>query len=54
MSNELNNLIREIADDYPESDPREIAMYVAKLTPQDQVNDFYTEALVPVVRSLPS
>ena len=50
MSTELRTLVREIADDHPQADPREIARHVAKLTPECEVRAFYTEALIPVVR----
>lgn len=48
----LRGLIREVATDMPCADPREIASRVEKLTTNEQVSAFYTEALVPVVRDL--
>lgn len=49
MSAELNAIIREVAEEHPDDDPREIAEKVAKLTPPDKVMDFYTEGLVQQV-----
>lgn len=50
MSSELSGLVRAVAADYPEADPRELARHLAKETPPRQVMDFYVEALVPIVR----
>jgi hypothetical protein len=46
---ELRTLIRQVAQDNPESSLREIAEYVAKLTPEDDREAFYVEALGAVV-----
>lgn len=49
MSAELNALIRVVAAEHPQSDIRELARFVAKMTPQESVMGFYTEALVGLV-----
>lgn len=49
MSAELNALIREVAEDNPDADPREIAEKVAKLTEPEKVVQFYAECLVQQV-----
>lgn len=50
MSAELRALVRATADEYVDADPRELARHVAKATPDESVMDFYTEALVDMVR----
>ncbi len=45
MSAELRALVREVIADHPGANPTELAGYVAKLTPQQQILDFYAEAL---------
>lgn len=52
MSTELRKLIREVAADHPESSPQELATWVAKLTPEDSLVDFYTATLVDYVRQV--
>jgi hypothetical protein len=52
VTNELNTLIREVADDYPRADPRELARHVAKLTPDESVVDFYVDALIDRIREI--
>jgi hypothetical protein len=52
MSSELNTLIRSVAGDHPRADMRELARFVAKMTPPESVTDFYTEALADRVRIL--
>lgn len=50
MSAELNALIRVVAAEHPGAgDLRELARHVAKMTPQESVMEFYTEALVGLV-----
>jgi hypothetical protein len=46
----LTALIRQAAADHPLADPRELAKIVAKLTPEDELMDFYEEALVDACR----
>lgn len=52
MSVELRTLIREVALDLPEADPREIAQSVAKRTPKANLAAFYAEALVELVTDI--
>lgn len=47
----LYELIRDLADDMPDADPREIAKTVVAHTPDESLIDFYTESLVSVIRS---
>jgi hypothetical protein len=42
----LTALIRQAAADNPLADPRELAKTVAAMTPDEDLLDFYTEALV--------
>lgn len=52
VSAELRALVREVADDHPQADPREIARHVAKLTPEEDLQNFYAESLVDVVAQI--
>lgn len=52
MSAELRSLVREVAAEHPHADPREIARYVAKLTEEEDLQNFYAEALVDVVSQI--
>jgi hypothetical protein len=52
MSTELRDLIREVMDDHPRADPRELARHVAKLTPKADVMTFYEDTLVDYVSSM--
>lgn len=52
MSNELRELIRSTAEEYPFADPLELAHHVAKLTPKHSLHDFYVEALNQVVSNV--
>lgn len=48
----LRSLVREVANRYPGSQPRAIATTISELTPEDQLLDFYAEALVPFVADI--
>lgn len=48
----LDALVREVAADHPDSNPRELAGFVAKLTPQEDLIAFYADALVDRVRHI--
>lgn len=52
MSSDLRALIREVAADHPHAAPSEIARHVAKLTPADDLIDFYSEALTQICTQL--
>lgn len=50
---ELHDLIRDTLAKYPKAQvPSEIAQHVAKLTPADELHNFYEEALRLVVREV--
>lgn len=52
MINELHLLIRDVAAQYPNQGPHDLAVHVAKLTPEHDLPAFYQEALTTVVRDI--
>lgn len=46
----LNSLIREVIDENPLADPWDLAVMVARRTLSEELEGFYTEALVPLIR----
>lgn len=49
---DLRELIRNVAAEYPKAQPNEIARHAAKLTPPDQIVEFYEAALRPLVQDV--
>jgi hypothetical protein len=47
---EVNELIRDVATEFPDADPREIAQLVAKRTPRKDIHEWYVDSLVGLVR----
>lgn len=45
----LNELIREVVAEYPHSHPHDVARFVAKRTSEDDLLNFYTTAITPMV-----
>jgi hypothetical protein len=45
----LRDLVREVIAENPDATVQEIAEYVAKLTPEENLMDFFIEALVRIV-----
>ena len=52
MSAELNDLIRQVADEHPDVQPLDLATLVAEATPADLVKTFYTELLPYKIREI--
>jgi hypothetical protein len=49
VSAELRKLVREVAAEHPGSPPSEVARFVAKLTADEHLRDFYAEAMTGYV-----
>lgn len=48
----MRQLMRQVINDHPDAAPRELAEIAAKLTDQQKILEFYTDALVAVAREL--